>query len=100
MFIYGFFGGIVYALHDVGFIGGTFAEQIMVMGVAPLAVVALVAVYLLGLMYFIGQGGFVRIFKLDADSADAAASIELVALRASRASERRSEGRRAAQTRP
>ena len=96
VFIYGFFGGIVYALHDVGFIGGTFAEQIMVMGVAPLAVVALVAVYLLGLMYFIGQGGFVRIFKLDADSADAAASIELVALRASRASERRSEGRRAA----
>ena len=95
VFIYGFFGGIVYALHDVGFIGGTFAEQIMVMGVAPLAVVALVAVYLLGLMYFIGQGGFVRIFKLDADSADAAASIELVALRASHASERRSEGRRA-----
>ena len=36
------------------------------------------AVYLLGLMYFIGQGGFRRIFKHDSD---AAASIELVALR-------------------
>ena len=56
VFIYGFFGGIVYALHDVGFIGGTFAEQTMIIGIAPLAVVALVAVYLLGLMYFIGQG--------------------------------------------
>ncbi len=79
VFVYGFFGGIVYALHDVGFIGGTFAEQIRVIGIAPLAVVALVAVYLLGLMYFIGQGGFSRIFKHDGD---AAASIELVALRA------------------
>ncbi|OUO87593.1 helix-turn-helix transcriptional regulator [Gordonibacter sp. An230] len=97
VFIYGFFGGIVYALHDVGFIGGTFAEQIMVMGVAPLAVVALVAVYLLGLMYFIGQGGFVRIFKRDVDNADAAASIELVALRAPHASGRKSETGRSAQ---
>lgn len=79
VFIYGFFGGIVYALHDVGFIGGTFAEQTMVIGIAPLAVVALVAVYLLGLMYFIGQGGFRRIFR---HGNDAAASIELVALRA------------------
>ena len=79
VFIYGFFGGIVYALHDVGFIGGTFAEQTMIIGIAPLAVVALVAVYLLGLMYFIGQGGFRRIFKHDSD---AAASIELIALRA------------------
>ena len=79
VFIYGFFGGVVYTLHDVGFIGGTFAEQIMVIGIAPLAVVALVAVYLLGLMYFIGQGGFSRIFKRG-DRSDV--SIELVALRA------------------
>lgn len=79
VFIYGFFGGIVYALHDVGFVSGTLAEQVMVMDIAPLAVVALVAVYLLGLMYFIGQGGFGRIFKHDSANA---ASIELVALRA------------------
>ncbi len=79
VFIYAFFGCIVYALHDVGFIGGTFAEQTRIMGIAPLAVVALVAVYLLGLMYFIGQGGFRRIFKHDNG---AASSIELVALRA------------------
>ena len=79
VFIYGFFGGIVYVLHDVGFIGGTFAEQTMIIGIAPLAVVALVAVYLLGLMYVIGQGGFRRILK---HGNDTAASIELVALRA------------------
>ena len=55
VFIYGFFAGIVYALHDVGFLAGTFAEQIRVIGMQPDAVVALVAVYLLGLMFFIGQ---------------------------------------------
>ncbi|WP_232051003.1 helix-turn-helix transcriptional regulator [Arabiibacter massiliensis] len=79
VFIYGFFGGIVYVLHDVGFMSGSLAEGIMIMDIAPLAVVSLVAVYLLGLMYFIGQGGFGRILK--GDGAGAAASIELVALR-------------------
>ncbi len=77
VFVYGFFGGVVYALHDVGFIGGSFAEQISVTGIEPVAVVALVAVYLLGLMYFVGQGGFRRIFARGSD----AESIELVALR-------------------
>lgn len=77
VFIYGFFGGIVYVLHDVGFIGGSFAEQIKITGIEPLAVVALVAVYLLGLMYFIGQGGFRKIFQRN----ESAESIELVALR-------------------
>ena len=74
VFIYGFFAGIVYALHDVGFLAGTFAEQIRVMGIQPDAVVALVAVYLLGLMFFIGQGGFKR-----ALAASQAEDIELVA---------------------
>lgn len=83
VFIYGFFGGIVYVLHDIGFIGGTFAEQIIVTGIAPLAVVALVAVYLLGLMYFIGQGGFKRILRHAGAGSpgETAASIELLALR-------------------
>lgn len=58
VFVYGFFGTIVYTLHDVGFVGGTFAEGIRVMGITPLAMVALVAVYLLGLMHFLGSGGF------------------------------------------
>ena len=74
VFIYGFFAGVVYALHDVGFLAGTFAEQIRVMGMQPDAVVALVAVYLLGLMFFIGQGGFKR-----ALAASQAEDIELVA---------------------
>ncbi len=83
VFIYGFFAGIVYVLHDVGFAGGTFAEQIMVTGITPIAVIALVAVYLLGLMYFVGQGGFKRILRHAGEGAqhEAAASIELVALR-------------------
>lgn len=74
VFIYGFFAGIVYALHDVGFLAGTFAEQIRVIGMQPDAVVALVAVYLLGLMFFIGQGGFKRALV-----ASQAEDIELVA---------------------
>lgn len=77
IFIYGFFGGIVYTLHDAGLLGGTFAEQITIMSIAPLAVVALVALYLLGLMYFVGQGGFRKVLGREND----AASIELVALR-------------------
>ena len=83
VFIYGFFAGIVYVLHDVGFAGGVFAARIMVIGITPIAVVALVAVYLLGLMYFVGQGGFKRILRHAEKGAqhEAAASIELVALR-------------------
>lgn len=82
VFIYGFFGGIVYILHDVGFVSGTFAEKIIVTGIAPLAVIALVAVYLLGLMYFVGQGGFKRILYQAGKKVphEAAANIELVAM--------------------
>ncbi len=47
VFVYGFFGTIVYALHDVGFIGGTLAENMIVIGLSPLAMVALIAVYLM-----------------------------------------------------
>ena len=77
VFVYGIVGGVVYTLHDIGFLSGTFAEQIDVMGVPPLAAVALVAVYLLGLMYFVGQGGFRKILG----GGSASDSIELVALR-------------------
>ena len=63
VFVYGFFDTIVYALHDVGFIGGTFAENMVVIGLSPLAMVALIAVYLLALINFIGSGGFGAAFK-------------------------------------
>ena len=62
VFIYGVFGGIVYALHDVGFIGGHYVESLMVFDIPSVVLVAVVAIYLLGLMYFIGQGGFRQAF--------------------------------------
>ncbi|BDE97523.1 hypothetical protein CE91St30_28560 [Raoultibacter timonensis] len=77
VFIYGFFGGIVYLLHDVGFVTGTFAEKIPVISIPPLVAVSIMALYLLGLMYFIGQGGFRQILSPRRTDAE---SIELVAL--------------------
>lgn len=76
VFVYGLFGSVVYALHDVGFFGGTFLEGVAVPGIPSLAVVALVAVYLLGMMFFVGQGGLRRVLGFD----ERDASIELVAL--------------------
>lgn len=58
VFIYGFFAGIVYLLHDVGYLTGMFAGNLSVLGIHPLAAVALFSVYLLAIMYFVGQGGF------------------------------------------
>lgn len=77
VFIYGLFGSVVYALHDLGFFGGVFVERIGVAGIPSLAVVALVAVYLLGMMHFVGQGGLRRVLGFD----ERDTSIELVALR-------------------
>lgn len=74
VFVYGIFGGAVYALHDLGFIAGTVSEEVGLPSLPPLALVALVAVYLLGVMYFVGQGGFRR--ALDAD--EAVENIELL----------------------
>lgn len=76
VYIYGVFGGIVYALHDVGFIGGHYVETLAVLDIPPMMLVAVVAIYLLGLMYFIGQGGF-----RSAMAPGAADEIELLALR-------------------
>ena len=58
VFIYGFFGTIVYLIHDIGFVSGTFAEAATLLNVSPFALVALLAVYLLGIMYFVGAGSF------------------------------------------
>ncbi len=58
VFIYGFFGAIVYTLHDIGFIGGTFVEYVSVINLAPLALVSIVALWALGIMHFVGTGGF------------------------------------------
>lgn len=77
VFIYGFLGGIVYLINDIGFLTGTFAENLGVISMNPLVAVAFLAIYLLGLMYFIGQGGFRKVLSLRRESAE---SIELVAL--------------------
>lgn len=83
VFIYGFFGGIVYGLHDVGFFGGTFVENATLMGITPLALVAMVAIYLLGLMYFISYGGFKRVLQSGlAKSYNEASNVELLARKA------------------
>lgn len=75
VFVYGFFGAIVYSLNSIGFIAGTFAESAQVIGMSPLGLVALVAVYLLSMMSFIGAGGFAS--AIDAANGD----IEFMALR-------------------
>ena len=104
VFIYGVFGGIMYGLHDVGFFGGSVLEGLVagsaggaaaggagdagaaavgaataaggaLGGLPPLALVTIAALYLLGIMYFIGQGGFRRVLA-DTDINE----IELLAL--------------------
>lgn len=77
VFVYGFFGGVVYALHDAGFIGGTLAGQVMIPGLSSHAVVALGAGYLLGFMYFFGQGGFQSALR---GTGRAVPDVELVSL--------------------
>ena len=120
-FIYGVFAGIVYVLHDVGFIAGSLAEVLggvagaagvgglaggtltgaggaaagaagaadaagavgvgglggVLAGVPASVLVALAAVYLLGFIYFLGQGGFRGAF--DGGRGVAAEGIEFVA---------------------
>ena len=81
VFIYGAFGGIMYGLHDVGFIGGRLIESLPLGelpfgGLSPLALITIGALYLLGIMYFVGQGGFRRALSTGAPD-----EIELLALR-------------------
>ena len=81
VFVYGLFGGIVYALHDVGFIGGHYVESLVMFGAPSVVLVVVVAIWLLGIMYFIGQGGF-----RSAMGQSTADEIELMALRRPQAS--------------
>lgn len=87
VFIYGLFGGIVYVLHDVGFIGGHFMETLTFLNIPPVALVTAVAIYLLGIMYFVGQGGFrsaISIASVD--------EIELLVMNGNRADRHLSQG--------
>lgn len=79
VFIYGFFGGIVYILHDLGFLGGVLSESTSIFGLSPVVGAAAIAMWLLAIMYFVGQGGFKQAL---APGKPAAESIEFVALNA------------------
>lgn len=78
VFVYGFFGGVVYLLHDAGFIGGTLVGQVSVAGLSTHAVCALGAIYILGFMYFFGQGGFQQAVR---DSMRIVPDVELISQR-------------------
>ncbi len=77
VFIYAYVGVIVYVCHDIGFIGGSFVEQFSSLGIQPIAAVSLLALYLLGIMYFIGLGGFRQATSTQDKLSE---SIELIAL--------------------
>lgn len=79
IFIYGFFGGTVYIAHDLGFMGGMGAEGLTALGLNPIAAASILALWLLSIMYFMGQGGFKRALAPGRTQAD---SIEFMALNA------------------
>lgn len=78
-FVYGFFAGIVYALHDVGFACGSFSDWVTVLGWDPFTVAAVTSIYLMALMFYLAQSGLPG--RADRRTADAE-SIELIALNA------------------
>ncbi len=57
-FVFGLFGGIIYALHDLGFIIGSFSDSFTALGFNAQETAAIVAIYLLALMFFIGSVSF------------------------------------------
>ena len=59
-FAFGFFGGIVYGLHDIGFIVGSLVGRIPFSGGSPALTMAVLAIYLLALMFFITVVNFKR----------------------------------------
>lgn len=78
-FIYGFFAGIVYALHDVGFACGSFSDWVTVLGWDPFTVAAVTSIYLMALMFYLAQGGLPGLASRRTPDAE---SIELIALNA------------------
>ena len=85
VFIYGFVGGIVYLLHDVGFLAGTLSERLALFGGNALVAASIVAIYLLGLMFFVGHGGFRAVVQPERART---ASIEFISLNAPDANRR------------
>lgn len=86
VFIYGFFAGIVYILHDLGYLSGIIIIGTNAFGPQPLTGIALFTVYLLAVMYFVGQGGFKQALSPNRTRAE---HIELIPTAASPATRRR-----------
>ncbi len=57
-FAFGLFGGVVYAMHDVGFLVGTGSDYLSSQGLPVLFIAALLAVSILSLMFFFGSIDF------------------------------------------
>ncbi|WP_261433758.1 helix-turn-helix transcriptional regulator [Berryella wangjianweii] len=83
IFIYAVYGGIVYALHELGFAGGMLAQQTGAAGIAPAEAIALFGVYLLAFMYFLERDGLMPGQRRNGgnDGDYAGSRVELVALR-------------------
>ena len=57
-FVFGLFAGIVYLLHDIGFVLGMGIGDVSIFGMDPYASISFVALYMLSIMFFVVQGGF------------------------------------------
>lgn len=77
VFIYGFFGGLVYCLQSLGFISGYFSGIMEHYGLQQLAIVALVSVWFLSITLFIVRG---RNKPLKAQPLATADFVEFIAL--------------------
>ena len=57
-FVFGVYGGIVYGLHDLGFIVGSVTDMVQVPGMEQLTFTAVLAMYLLAIMFFVSVVDF------------------------------------------
>ena len=88
-FVFGVVAGIMYLLHDVGFLVGLSLEQLMPFGIDPYMTVSFATIYLLAMMFFMVQGGFQSALSPSRVQAD---HIELMLLGASHPRARASAG--------
>jgi DNA-binding CsgD family transcriptional regulator len=80
IFIYGFFGGIVYTLQSVGFLTGYLSTPLVNKGFEQFAIIALLAVWFLAITLYAVRGHFSR---NDSELPTQSSSIEFIALKPS-----------------
>ncbi len=74
-FLFGLFGGVVYGLHDLGFIAGSLSGAASFLEMDPISVMATLSIYLLAIIFFVGAVDF----SGGASQVLYGASIELIA---------------------